>query len=191
MNTGASVSWTLKLQDIHKWSPGYQAFSLDLELHHHFSYFSNLKLSLNYTRVIPSSLGSRQWDSSASVIMSASSQTTYVFIYKVNPEQMCSNCSGSHQFSSVSQLWPNSLWPHGLQYTRLPCPSPTPGACSNTCPLSQWCHPTISPSVVSFSSCLQSFPESESYPVSQFFPSGSQSIGVTASASVLPMNIQD
>ena len=67
----------------------------------------------------------------------------------------------------------------------------TPGACSNLCPLSQWCHPTISSSVVPFTSCLQSFPASGSFPMSQFFPSGGQSIGVSASASVLPMNIQD
>ena len=80
------------------------------------------------------------------------------------------------------------LWPHGLQHTRLPCPSPTPGACSNSCPSSQWCHPTTSLSVIPFSSCLQSFPASGSFPVSQFFASGGQSIG--ASASVLLMNIQ-
>ena len=85
----------------------------------------------------------------------------------------------------------NSLWPHGLQHTRLPCPSPSPGACSNSCPLSQWCHPTISSSVVPFSSCLQSFPASGSFQMSQFFPSGGQSIRVSASASVLPKNIQD
>ena len=80
---------------------------------------------------------------------------------------------------------------HGLQHARLPCPSPTPGACSNSCPSSQWCHPTISSSVIPFSSCLQSFPPSGSFPMSQFFPSGGQSIGVSASTSVLPMNIQD
>ena len=85
----------------------------------------------------------------------------------------------------------NSYWPHGLQYTRIPCSSPTPGAYSNSCPLSWWCHPTISSSVVPFSSHLQSFPASGSSPVSQFFTSGGQSIGVSASALVLPMNIQD
>ena len=74
---------------------------------------------------------------------------------------------------------------------RLPCPSPTPRVYSNSCPLSWWCHPTILSSVVPFSSCLQSFPASESFPVCQFFASGGQSIGVSASASVLPMNIQD
>ena len=84
----------------------------------------------------------------------------------------------------------NSLRPHGLQNTRPPCPSPMPGACSNSCPLSQWCHPTISSSVIPFSSCLQSFPASGSFPRSQFFTSGGQSIEVSASASVLPMNIQ-
>ena len=85
----------------------------------------------------------------------------------------------------------NSLQPHRLQHTRLPCPSPTPKAYSNSCPLSWWCHPTISSSVIPFSSCFRSFPGSRSFPVSQFFASGSQSIGVSASASALPMNIQD
>ena len=85
----------------------------------------------------------------------------------------------------------NSLLPHGLQHTRPSCPSPTPWACSNSCPLSRWCHPTISSSVVPFSSHLQSFPASGSFPMSQFFASGGQSIGVSASTSVLPMNIQD
>jgi len=85
----------------------------------------------------------------------------------------------------------DSLQPHGRQHARLPYPSPTPGACSNTCPLGQWCHPTISSSVVPFSSCLQYFPASGPFPVSQLFASGGQSIGVSASASVLPTNIQD
>ena len=85
----------------------------------------------------------------------------------------------------------DSLQPHGLEHARPPCPSPTPRIYSNSCPLSQWCHPTISSSVVPFSSCLQSFPASQSFPSSQFFTSGGQSIGVSASTSVLPMNIQD
>ena len=84
----------------------------------------------------------------------------------------------------------DSLRPHGLQHARLPCPSPTPRAYSNSCPLSQWCHPTISSSVVPFCSHLWSFPASGSFPMSQFFTSGGQSIGVSASASVLPMNIR-
>ena len=84
-----------------------------------------------------------------------------------------------------------SLQPHGLQHTRLLCPSWTPGVYSNPCPLSWWWHPTISSSVISFSSCLQSVPASRSFQMSQFFVSGSQSIGVPASASVLPVNIQD
>ena len=83
----------------------------------------------------------------------------------------------------------DSLWPHGLQHTRLPCPSPSPRACSNSCPLSWWCHPTISSSVVPpFSSYLQSFLASGSFPISQLFSPGGQSVG--ASESVLPMNIQ-
>ena len=85
----------------------------------------------------------------------------------------------------------DSLRPHGLHHARPPCPSPTPGAYSNSCPLSRWCHPTISSSVVPFSSRLQSFPPSGSFPRSQFFASSGQSIGVSASASVLPTNIQD
>ena len=83
------------------------------------------------------------------------------------------------------------LRPYGLQLARLPCPSPTPRAYSNSCPSCRWCHPTISSPFVPFSSSLQSFPASGSFPVSQLFASGGQSIGVSASASVLPMNIQD
>ena len=83
----------------------------------------------------------------------------------------------------------NSLQPHGLQHVRLPCSSPSPEACSNSCPLSWWCHPTISSSVVLFSSCLQSFPALGSFLMSWLFASGGQSIGVAAS--VLPMTIQD
>ena len=81
------------------------------------------------------------------------------------------------------------LQPHGLQHTRLPCPTPSPGVYSNSLPSSRWCHPTISSSVIPFSSCLQSFPTSGSFPMSQFFTSGGQSIGVSASASVLPSGL--
>ena len=95
----------------------------------------------------------------------------------------------SVQFSHA--LVSSSLQPYGLQHTRLPCPSPTPGAFSNSPPSSWWCHPTISSSIIPFSSCLQSFPTSGSFLRSQFFTSGGQSIGVLASASVLPMNIQN
>ena len=84
----------------------------------------------------------------------------------------------------------DSLRPHELQHARPPCPSPTPGVYSNSCPSSWWCHPTISSSVVPFSSCPQSLPASGSFPTSQLFASGGQSIGVSASASVLPMNTQ-
>ena len=85
----------------------------------------------------------------------------------------------------------NSLWPHGLQHARPLCPPPNPGVYSNWCPLSQWGYPAILSSVVCCSSCLQSFPASGSFQMSQFFTLGGQSIGVSASASVLPMNIQD
>ena len=95
----------------------------------------------------------------------------------------------SVQFSH--SVMSDSLQPHGLQHAMPPCPSPTPGVYSNSCPLSLWCHPTISSSVVPFSSRLQSFPTSGSFQMSQPFTSGGQSIGVLASASVLPMNTQD
>ena len=84
----------------------------------------------------------------------------------------------------------DSVWPHGL-HARLPCPSPTPGAYSNSCPLNRWCHPTISSSVIPFSPHLHSFPASGSFPMSYFLASDSQSIGVSASTSALPMNLQD
>ena len=85
----------------------------------------------------------------------------------------------------------NSLQPHESQHARPPCPSPTPRVYSNSCPSSRWCHPAISSSVIPFSSCLQSLTASGSFPVSQLFTRGGQSIGVSASASVLPLNIQD
>ena len=98
-------------------------------------------------------------------------------------------------FHAVSQfscsVMSNCLWPHGKQHARLPSPSPTPGASSNSCPSSRWCHPTFSSSVIPLSTCLLSFPASGSFPMSQFFASGDQSTGVSASASVIPMDIQD
>ena len=95
----------------------------------------------------------------------------------------------SVQFSC--SVMSNLLWPHGLQHTRPPCPSPTPRIYSNSCPLSQWCHPNISSSVIPFSPSLLSFPASGSFPMSQLFASGSQNIGVSALTSFLPMNTQD
>ena len=92
------------------------------------------------------------------------------------------------EFQFSRSVVSSSLQLHGLQHTRLPCPSLSPGACSDSCPLSQWCHPTISSSVVPFSSCPQSFPASGSFPMSRLFTSGGQSIGT--SASELPMSIQ-
>ena len=103
--------------------------------------------------------------------------------------QVCNFVQFQVQFSR--SVMSDSLWPHGLQHTRPPCPSPTPGVYSNSCPLNQWCHPTISFSAVPFSSRLQSFPASGSFQMSQLFISGGKSIGVSASTSVLPMNIQD
>ena len=102
---------------------------------------------------------------------------------------MTSSPMSSVQFSC--SVVSDSLRPCGLQHVRLPCPSPTPETCSNPCPLSWWYHPTISPSVVPFSSHLQYFPASGSFPMTQFVASGGQSIGVSALVSVLPMNTQD
>ena len=113
-----------------------------------------------------------------------------------SPEFLCRHFNYEHseswvQFSSISQSC-LTLWdPMYCSIARLPRPSPTPGTCSNSYPLSQWCYPTISSPVVPFSSCLQSFPASGAFPVSHFFASGGQSIGISASASVLLMNIQD
>ena len=102
---------------------------------------------------------------------------------------ICWSGINSVQFSSL--VVSKSLRSHGKQHTSLPCPSPIPTACSNSCPLLRWCHPTISSSVVSFSSCLQSCPASGSFQMSQFFTLGGQSIGASASGSILPMNIKD
>ena len=103
--------------------------------------------------------------------------------------QITFNSISSVQFSHL--VMSDSLQPHGLQGVRLPCPSLSPGVCSDSCPSTWWCHPTISSSAVLFSFCLQSFPASGSFPMSHLFTSGSQSIGALASASVLPVNIQD
>ena len=103
----------------------------------------------------------------------------------------CPSLSNTRSVQLSHSVMSNSLRPHGRQHARLLCPSPVPGACSNSRPSSQWCHPTILSSIVSLSSHLQSFPASGSFPMSQFCESGGQSFGASASASVLPMNIQD
>jgi len=112
-----------------------------------------------------------------------------IFILTDNKMQS-SSYKLSIQFSSITQSGP-TLRPHELQHARPPCLSPTPGVYSNSCPLSQCCHPTISSSIIPWSTCLKSFPASGAFQMSQFFTSGGQSIGVSASASVLPVNIQD
>ena len=109
-----------------------------------------------------------------------------------SPEDLGLISQVKHAISSIQSF--SHVWlfvTHGLQHARPPCPSPTPRAYSNSCPLNPWCHPTISSSVVPFFSCPQSFPASGSFQMSQFFTSGGQSVGVSTSASVLPMNIQD
>ena len=109
----------------------------------------------------------------------------YAFIYSLETAQTLKLLLFSHQVLS------DSLQPHGLQHARLPCPSPSPGVCPSSRLLNWWCHPTISSSIALFSFCLQSFPASGSFPMSRLLASGGQSIGVSTSASVLPMNIQD
>ena len=109
--------------------------------------------------------------------------------FKITTMENFKNIFSSVQFSHL--VVSDSLRPHELQHTRPPCPSPTPGVYSNSCPWSWWCHPAISSSIIPFSSCPQSLPASWSFPVSQLFAWGGQSIGVSASASVLPVNTQD
>ena len=121
-------------------------------------------------------------------------KNTFSFPWILWLSVLTAQLDSARSLSSVQFSWSvvsDSLWPHGLQHTRLPCPSPTSVACSNSCPSSRWCHPTISPSVVPSSSCIQSCPASGSFPMSQFFTSCGQRIEASASASVLPMNIQD
>ena len=108
---------------------------------------------------------------------------------KENKRRHMKRCSTS-LVTAVHSVVSDSLKPHGLQHAKPPCPSPSPRVCSNSCSSSQWCHPTISSFVVPFSSCLQSSPASRSLPTSQLFESGGQSIGASASASILPMNSQ-
>ena len=110
---------------------------------------------------------------------------------RCSPETITTLFIGCQSVQFSSSVLSDSLQLHGLVHARPPCPSPTPGVCSNSCPLNRCCHPTISSSVIPFSSHLQSFPALGSFQMSQFFTSGSQSIGVSASASILPMNIQD
>ena len=117
------------------------------------------------------------------------SSVKYDLFFKDNLCHLCGVRFSSVQFSHSAVS--NSLWPRESQHARPPCPSPTPGVYSNSCPSSRWCHPTNSSSVVPFSSCTQSLPASGSFPMSQLFAWGGQSIGVSASASVLPMNTQD
>ena len=111
------------------------------------------------------------------------------FLKGVHAERIQTRTLSTTLLSFIHSVVSNSLWSHGLQHSRLSCPSLSLWVCSNSCPLSQWYHPTISSSVIPFSSCPQSFPASGSFPMSQLFILGSQSIGASASASVLPVNI--
>ena len=131
----------------------------------------------------------KAWSRNSNRINGQQAHETCSILLIIREMQIKTTMRYSPQLSSVSQSCP-TLQPHELQHARPPCPSPTPRACSNSCPLSQWCHPTISSSVVPFSSS-QSFPASGSFQMSQLFASGGQSIGASASASVLLINIQD
>ena len=141
-----------------------------------------------FKKILTFGLQRKQFDPSSVILHQfATSLSLFFSGLAVSQIKVSSACSVQFSRSVVS----DSLWPHGLQHTRPPCPSPTPRAYSNSCSLSRWCHPTISSSVVPFSSLLQSLPASGSFQMSQFFTSGGQSIRVSASASVLPMSIQD
>ena len=113
------------------------------------------------------------------------------FNVKLCSKKQNTNCHVTQAVQFSRSVMSDCLRPHGLQHTRFTCPSPTPRACSNSCPSSWCCHPIISFSVVPFSSRLQSFPASGSFQMSQFLASGGQSIGISASASIFPLNIQD
>ena len=140
----------------------------------------------------PNSSAAGHWrDALASPVCRESVWVSHTYSGSVCDKDQGSNSLALFFLQFSHSVVSDSLPPHGLQHTRLPCPSPTPGACSNSCPLSQWCHPTISSSVVPFSSCLQSFPASGSFPMRQFFAWAGQSIGASGSASDLPMIIQD
>ena len=118
----------------------------------------------------------------------------HTYLISTDRFQLPQGLTMANHFLSVQfshSVMSDSLWPHGLQQARLPCPSPAPRVYANSCPSSQWCHPAISSSVIPFSSCPQSLPASGSFPMSQLFAWGGQSTEVSASASVLPMNTQD
>ena len=133
--------------------------------------------------------GGQRMGASASIL----SMTVLISLLSKGCSRVFSNITvQKHQFFSTQpSLWFNSLTPHGMQHARLPCPSLSPRVSSNSCPLSQWCHSTISFSAAIFSACRQSFPEPGPFPVSQLFISGGQSIGASALAPVLSINIQD
>ena len=140
------------------------------------SFFMTLKGSLRYVYLL-------QWSNITTIRETLECPKPYNKLFT------CVVCFQSVQFSR--SVLSDSLRPHESQHARSPCPSPTPGVHSNSCPLSWWCHPAISSSVIPFSSCSQSLPASGSFPMSQLFAWGGQSIGVSASASVLPMNTGD
>ena len=147
----------------------------------------------------PALLGTQRTESKNQILVYQCS-ALFTTVQKMEAAQLCNHRWAGNETWSIHMMEysvqfshsvvSDSLRPHGLQHARPPSPSPIPTVYSNPCPLSRWCHPTVSSSVIPFS-CLQSFPASGSFQTSQFFTSGGQGIGVSASASVLPMNIQD
>ena len=155
----------------------------------HITVFFHCKARALHMLPTPSS-----YSSSRSVSVSLRTYHVVAILLSLTPPHFFtapSSNSNNHMLQFSCSVMSDPLPPHGLQHNRPPCPSPTPGAYSNSCPWSRWCHPIISSSVIPFSSHLQSFPALESFPVSHFLASSGQSIGVSASTSVLPMNIQD
>ena len=137
----------------------------------------------------------KKWKQCKCPLMEKWIKKMYIYIMEyysaVKKNEIMPYCSNMDGYQVSRSVMSDSLWPHELQHARPPCPSPTPGVHPNPYPLSRWCHPTISSSFIPFSSCPQSFPASGSFQMSQLFASGGQSIGVSASTSVLPMNNQD
>ena len=164
---------------------GTQHLFIQLVFSNHWFQFSLLSMSMHFAVWI---CGSLEAEYSLPALNCLGSSTWLVLVNGMLADVMQIRCEAVQFSCSVMSVF---LWPHGLQHARLPCPSPVPGACSNSCPSSRWCFLTISSSVIPFSSCLQSFPASESFPMSQFFTSSGQSIKTSASASFFPMNNQD
>ena len=162
----------------------FKIFQTFLQLFYHLTFLKVLILSFPLSLMLDfANCVARHFDFGLSLII-------FFFLFVFDMGTLCNLAVEISLVQFSCSVMSNSLWPYGLQHARPPCSSPTLGACSNSCPLSRWCHPTIPSSVVPFFSRLQSFPASGSFPMSQFFASGGQSIGISTLVSVLLMNIQ-